>query len=318
MRRAFDATDLQGSVDGRISKLAAKQYGVLSRKQASELGATKNMIRRRLGSGRWEEPFRGVYRMASAPSSWRQELLLACFAWGQGTVVSHQSAAALYELARFESETVVAVSVPRGRRRQRSGHDVHWLGGVSAADTSLVGAIPVTTPSRTIVDLASASSAESVEEALDDALRRHLTSIRRMRWQLKTAVGRPGLVTLRALLDARDQSSAIPQSVLETKLLRLLKKATLPEPAPQYPIRDGGRLVAVVDFAFPAIRLAVEADGYRWHSGHSRWEHDLARRNALTSMGWRVLHVTWNELATKPSAVIQTIERAARAAEPKG
>lgn len=122
--------------------------------------------------------------------------------------------------------------------------------------------------------------------------------------------GRPGIVAIRSLLDARDPSSAVPRSVFETRLLRVLKAAGLPTPTLQHQVRDDRRVVAIVDFAFPAARLAIEADGYRWHSGRARWEHDLARRNTLTSLGWRVLHMTWTDLTTNPTAMIHRIETA--------
>lgn len=68
--------------------------------------------------------------------------------------------------------------------------------------------------------------------------------------------------------------------------------------------------MGVVDFAFPASCLAIEADGYRWHSGRVHWEHDRERRNRLTLAGWRVIHVTWSDLSRRPEAVIETVRRA--------
>ena len=62
-----------------------------------------------------------------------------------------------------------------------------------------------------------------------------------------------------------------------------------------------------VDFAYPAARVAIEADGFRWHSSRQQWDRDRARRNALTAMGWTVLNVTWAELRDNPDAVINTI-----------
>lgn len=82
---------------------------------------------------------------------------------------------------------------------------------------------------------------------------------------------------LRELVEARTES-AIPESVFETRLLRVMRRAGLPVPVVQHEIRSKGRLVARADFAFPAHRLAIEADGYRWHASRRRWEHDLKRK----------------------------------------
>ena len=115
---------------------------------------------------------------------------------------------------------------------------------------------------------------------------------------------------MRKLLEARDPSSPVPASVFERRLLRLLRNGDLPEPVRQYAIREGDRLVGIVDFAFPDYRLAIEADGYRWHSGRARWDGDRARRNDLTLLGWRIIHITWTDLIHRPDAVIEAVDKA--------
>jgi len=117
---------------------------------------------------------------------------------------------------------------------------------------------------------------------------------------------------LRALLDSRDLTRAVPESVLETKVARILRKAKLPGLVAQYNVVVAGHLIARVDFAFPAAKVAVEADGYRWHSGRAQWQQDLERRNALTNLGWRVIHVTWEDLK-RPQAIVDQVEQALRA-----
>jgi very-short-patch-repair endonuclease len=81
-------------------------------------------------------------------------------------------------------------------------------------------------------------------------------------------------------------------------------------PIPQYGIRERGRLLARVDFAYPDIRLAIEVDGYRWHSGRAGWEHDLERRNKLTAIGWRVIHVTSSDLEHRFDNIVRVIAEA--------
>ncbi len=76
-------------------------------------------------------------------------------------------------------------------------------------------------------------------------------------------------------------------------------------------MKDQGGLVAVVDFAYPDLKLAIEADGYRWHTGRIRWEHDLARRNRLTALGWRTLHVTWSDIEQRSEELMARIAAAA-------
>jgi very-short-patch-repair endonuclease len=172
--------------------------------------------------------------------------------------------------------------------------------------------LPVTTPARTLIDVAAMVDEATLEVALDDALRRGLVSLPRLRWRLEqlTAKGRPGVKPVRSLLEARDH--AVPQSVFETRLRRLMRDAGLPQPVGQYPIRVDGRVLAVVDFAFPQAHLAIEADGYRWHSGRVRFDDDLARRNRLTLLGRRIIHVTWTDLTERPTETVEAIGRALR------
>jgi hypothetical protein len=117
----------------------------------------------------------------------------------------------------------------------------------------MVDAIPVTTPARTLLDVAGVAPLHEVEDALDDALRRKLVSVSRLRWRLRDTahMGTPGAKAMKALIDARAGDTGVPQSVFETRLLRVLRAAGLPQPTLQHEIRDRGRLMALVDFAFP-------------------------------------------------------------------
>lgn len=94
------------------------------------------------------------------------------------------------------------------------------------------------------------------------------------------------------------------------RLLRCIRRGRLPEPARQFEVRDRGKLFARVDLAYPDVRLAIEADGYRYHSGRVAWQRDLERRNSLTSLGWRVIHVTWNDVVSGGERVLVEIRQA--------
>ena len=297
------------SLDARVARLAAVQHGVFARSQVVAEGATRGFIEGRLATGRWEPRYPGVYVMAGAPASWRQRLLAACLL--TGAVASHRAAAAVLRVPGGETGTL-ELSAADGRRVRRSGLVVHQVASLDPVDVTVVDAIPVTTATRTIIDLAAVVTAEILEEALDDGLRRQLTSIPRLAWRIATLGrrGRPGIAVLQRLIAARGGARPTPESALETRLLRRLRRAGLPEPECQYEIKDRGRLLARVDFAFPDARVAIEADGYRWHSGRVRWERDLARRNRLTAHGWRVIHVTSGDLEHRPDEIVRMIAQA--------
>lgn len=309
MGRAYRADATQLPLDHVIARLASSQFGVFGRDQARRAGATKGVVQHRVATGRWDRVEPDVFRFAGTPPSWRQALMVACLAWGEGAVVSHRAAAALWQLAGFEGR-VVELTVPRDRRRRGPGivHRTVLL----PLDVTRVGVIPVTTPACTLIDIASVATREVVEQALDDALRRGMVSIPRLRWRLDELGGRggrAGVAAMRSLVASRSDSG-VPHSVLETRLLRLLNRARLPKPVVQHGIHHRGRLVGIVDVAFPHARLAIEADGYRWHSGRRQWQHDRLRRNELTLLGWRVIHVSWADMSRRPEAVIASIRRA--------
>ena len=309
MGRVHGAETTQRSTDGVIARLAEAQYGVFSREQAKRFGATKGMMQRRVATGRWDQVSADVFRLTGTVPLWRQSLMAACLAWGEGAAISYRAAAALWRLLGFDVE-IVELSVPRGRRRNAPGviHRDTLLPG----DVSFVGPIPATTVTRTFIDLASTTPKNRLQEALDDALRKEIITISRLRRRVAAMESerRGGVVLLREILDERDPTAAVPQSVFETRLLRCLRDAGLPHPRTQYEIYADRGLVAILDFAYPDVRLAIEADGYAHHSSRQAWEHDRRRRNALTLLGWRVVHVTWRELVQRPDSVSEAIAKA--------
>jgi very-short-patch-repair endonuclease/predicted transcriptional regulator of viral defense system len=301
----------QEGVDATLGRWAAARYGLITRADAVRFGARRAMIRWRLANGRWEELYSGVYRLVGSPTTWRQQLLAACLSSGPDAAASHRAAGRLGRLAGVESK-VLEITVPRRRRRVRKGIVIHEAVLLPSVDVTVVDAIPVTTVTRTLIDLGAVVSKDVLEEALDDALRRSLTSIRRLRWRLDALAkpGRPGIAAIRSLLDARQPGHVTPKSTLETRFARFVRRARLPAPARQHQIRDHGRHLATVDFAYPQQKLAIEVDSYRWHSGRARWEHDLTRRNRITALGWLVIHVTKTDIEQRPEELARTIAAA--------
>jgi very-short-patch-repair endonuclease len=208
-------------------------------------------------------------------------------------------------------EGVVEITSSR-RIKAPPGVVLHVVPALERSDVSKVDGIPATNVRRTLIDLGAVVGREAVEAALDDALRRRLTSLPRLTSRLAElgGRGRRGAGLLRKLLAERGPDLPPPESVLEARLMRLLRRARLPEPARQYEVLERGRVLARVDLAYPDLRLAIEADGYRYHSGRAAWQRDLTRRNVLTSRGWRVIHVTWADLAVGGNGIVREIRRA--------
>ena len=102
----------------------------------------------------------------------------------------------------------------------------------------------------------------------------------------------------------------VSESALETLVLQVLADAGLPMPTLQLVVRDGDRFVARLDFAYRDERVAIEADGYRYHDGRRAFDADRARANELQSLGWRVLQVTSKHIERDPLGVASWVRRA--------
>jgi very-short-patch-repair endonuclease len=211
-------------------------------------------------------------------------------------------------LAGFERE-VVELIVPRARTRPVAGARLHRM-VLAPSDIVVVDHIPVTTVERTLLDIAGRADEDTVEVALDDALHRKITSIARLRRQLDQArQGLRGARLLRELVDARDDGMPPPASPAETLFWRLVARAGIKGGVRQYKVVLGGRTY-YIDVAFPDAMVAVEIDSWRWHGNKIRWRKDLARRNALTAAGWRVLHFTKEDILNDPERVAKEIYEA--------
>ena len=307
--------------DAACEEAAARRHGVLDRSTARRAGLSDTAIRRRVASGRWRRILPGVYLPRPVPIDWRTRAAAAVLWGGPGSMLSHSSAAALWALDGFEERWTGRSSAnQRIEIYVRAGRSAPWViahrlrPGDLPISRSLDG-IPATSVERTILDLTARGVARA-ERALDDALRRRLTSLPGLWAELAAtgARGRAGTSIMRALLEERGPGDDLLESLLETRLLRLIRRAGLPEPVPQFEVRAGRKYLARVDFAYPKLRLALEADGHRWHSTPRQLERDRARGNRLVLAGWTVLRFSWTDAHRDGTRVVREIRAALTAA----
>lgn len=255
-----------------------------------------------------------MYRLGASPHSWEGDLLAAHLWLGPASAVSHSSACALWELPGFQREGVeLSTSV---NRRSLPPVVVHRVRQDFLAHTTTVASIPVTNAGRSIVDIAGLVGPDDLEAVVEDAIRRRLTSRKHLLWLMngRKTTAAQGFRVLRRLLS--DNAEPSTESRFETRLLQAIRQAGLPLPVRQYEITDGDRFIARVDFAYPWAKLAIEADGYRYHSGREAWEADLERRGDITALGWLVIHVTYRQMVGDMAKVAQRIRAALSPALP--
>lgn len=302
---------MEPSIDALVSRLAEKQHGVFAAHQLRDLDVARHERNYRLAAGRWAVVYEGAYRVVGVRLTWRGSLLAACWAGGIRAVASHRSAAELWGLPG-RSTRFVEVTCPRWHRARHDGVLVHETRVVDDRATTL-DRIPVTSAARTLFDLAAVVGVDTLDLAVEHALRRRLTDEAEIQKYLAALArrGRAGVTKLRRVLDARVPGQGLTESEAERVLVVALTRQGLPVPCAQYEIRDAdGRLVARVDFAYPEHRIAIEYDSYEHHTGRDALVRDGARRNAIVALGWLPITATANDLANGGRRLAIDIRRA--------
>lgn len=234
-----------------------------------------------------------------------------CLAAGPTALLSHRTAAAIWRLDGF-SRVPFEVLVPTGDHiASRPGLRVHRSAVVSPADRALAADLPVTAVPRTLIDLGAVTHPERVDRAFDDALVRHLCTIEQVvdRFVALARRGRPGIATMRALLEQRTGEYVPTHSAFEQKVAQMLDAAGLPAPARQHPVALSDRTV-FLDLAWPRHLVALECDGVFAHARDTRLPWDDDRQNQLVLLGWIVLRVTWRQLQTSSAQLVQQVRGA--------
>lgn len=231
-----------------------------------------------------------------------------------GAVVSHQSAAAIHGFESIRA-TDVTVTVSHRSTHRLPGVVVHQATDLLDAHVVEIDALAVTTPARTVIDLAKVLGRSRLEAVLDNALASSKVNFVEL-YELFSAIarrGKPGVRKLRELLDERSDGAFVSESELERRFKELVAAAGLPRPQSQFRADWLKQTNGRVDFAYPEKRLVIECDGRRWHSQFDAFEADRRRDNAAQIAGWRIVRFTWRMIRDEPSVVIATVRKALEA-----
>jgi very-short-patch-repair endonuclease len=278
--------------------IAARQNGRITTKQLKRCGVGKSSIERGVDAGRLHRVHTGVFALGHlAPSrlgDW-QAAVLAC---GDGAVLSHRCAATLMGI-RDGVGPRVDVTIPTTSGRRRTGIEIHH-GPLPGYEVGTWSDIPVTSPARTMVDLA-----HLLDEEDDVAWALRQLQYRRLfeRTALELANRRrPNRVLTRLLDDLPRTASRLEVAFMS----RVVRRHRLPEPDCQALI-EGFH----VDFHWPWAALIVEADG-RNHDEPSMRAADAARDNILQIAGYRVLRYRWADVHRHHERTARQIRQALR------
>jgi len=205
--------------------------------------------------------------------------MAAVLACGEGAVLSHRAAAALWGLLPPPRGPIDVTVKRRGGRKNRPGIRIHRSSTLTQPQTTRRANIPVTTPARTLLDLRRCVSPAELGRA------------RRQAEVLGYRLG-----------DAAEIEPELTRSELERRFLALCARNRLPSPEVNLRIGD-----YVVDFVWRRSALIVETDGYRYHRGRHAFEHDHRRQAHLAAAGYEVLRFTWRQIVDDPDNVVAAL-----------
>lgn len=287
-----------GAGVAEIKALANRQYGAISRRQLLRAGCSPHWIDGHLKRGWLETIYRGVYRIGAvvAPHQCEMAALLAC---GPGTVLSHRSAAALWELVPPPGAvSPVMVSTVRNLRGRDSAIRIHRVRGLGTDEFSPLRGLHLTSVSRTLLDLAASLSVRDLERAMARADRKGFLDRQCLELLLTRYPRRPGRTRLAALLEGH-ADPILTRSEAEERFLALIRRAGLRDPEMNVVIQG-----YEVDALWRAERLVAEIDGFAFHSRRAVFERDRRRDRELAAAGLTVLRITWRELTLGPEALL--------------
>jgi very-short-patch-repair endonuclease len=301
------------ATDRLIASIAEDQHGNITRKQLLAAGLRGGAIDSRLASGRLHVVHRGVYALLPAkalpPLAPQMAAVLAC---GDGAILSHESAAAVWGLRpALGADAEIDVTVVGRNCGPKPGIRVHRLKVLEPIDSRRFQNIPITAPARTLLDIAGSLAFTDLERAVDEAIARELVSPSTVRAVLERYPRRSGSPELAELVSG-PRRTALTRSDTEKRFKALIRKGGVPPP--EFNVSFGRY---TLDCLWRRERLVVELDGYQFHSTRSAFERDHERDLVLKGRDFEVLRFTWKQVRYKPELVLARLVRTLALREPR-
>jgi len=272
--------------------------GVITLAQARDAGLSDAAVQRRVRSGHWVRCARGVYFVDDRPFTDAARIRAAVWSYGHGAVGSGLTAAWWHGLTNFAPK-VVELTIPRNSNGRKHPGCLPRRRDLDRSDTVEIKGIRVTNLPLTVVEAATRKGGGA--KLLDAALQTRVEL--RALWQAHLRhKGSHGSPRARRLLRAADHGA---RSEAERLLHTLLREAAITGWKPNYRV---GRYR--VDIGFPRQKVAIEVDGFAFHSGAEAFQVDRVRQNDIVLMQWQVLRFTWLDLVEYPERVQALIRSA--------
>jgi hypothetical protein len=294
-------------------RLAASQFGLITRAEARECGLSERMLNYRIrDGGPWQRVPPGVYLTVTGQPNTDQRLMAALLYAGESSIITGPAAVRHYKISVPETGTV-DVLVPAARKRAGcqyvAVHRTRRLPGLYAAN----GPIWFASPARAVADTAlGLAELADVRAVVASAVQRGRCRVEQIEAELFRGPHRGARLLRAALAEVADGV----RSPAEADLRTLVAESGLPAPILNARLYVAGALVAVADAWWPQAGVAVEVDSREWHLSPADWERTMHRHAALTSFGVLVLHFSPRQIQDDPAGVVAAIRAALSAGHP--
>ena len=281
-----------------LARLAGRQHGVVSRAHLIALGFNAGEIAYLVKVGRLHLLHRGVYAVGHRSASLLTAAMAAVLACGPEAAASHTAAGALFRiLPRWSAP----IDVTAPTKRRHPGIRVHRS---HLAETTTRHGIPVTTPARTLLDLADVLDDRALARAVNEAYVLRLTTPHELTALLARSPGRRT-----ARLAPHATQTGITRSHLEDCFVRFVKRHKLPMPELNQTVAGHE-----VDAVWREQRLVAELDSYTFHATRQAFERDRDRDADLLTAGFATIRVTDRRLKDTPVQEAQRLRAVLRRA----
>lgn len=281
----------------QIPDVLRYQAGVVTRAQAVAAGMSERTIRRRVAQGRWWPLYPGVF-LAEGHRAGDESMVRGIWLWAGAPALVSGPASAYWHGMLGSCPGDVEITVPaRAGHRPPTGIRIRRR-DVPTADRATVRGLALT--ARPLAAIETAVALPDGSAFLDRALQKHVDFAAVYAAYCRNLGARGSARAGLLLTGAADRAA----SIAERRLVRLLRAAGI----------DGWVLGLPfgpheIDVAFPARRLAIEVDGWAWHTDPDRFQRDRVKGNDLVAGGWELLRFTWHHLVEKPAWVVEQIRR---------
>jgi predicted transcriptional regulator of viral defense system/very-short-patch-repair endonuclease len=289
--------------DVRLAALAARQHGVVTTRQLAVIGIDEGGIRRRVAQGRLHRLHRGVYSVGYPTLTREGRWIAAVARCGQGAVLSHLDAAALWGILDGAG---ARIHVTAAWNRRVPGLWIHRARRLDPGEITKKDAIPVTTVARTLVDLTDLLGRDRLLRAIRESEFLRLLDFDSLNAAVQRARGRRRLSVLHEAL-ADHRPGQIVRGELEHRFLELVREADLPRPETNVKVPTRRRHYEV-DCLWRQYSVAVELDGRDAHARLAAFESDRQKDSALSAIGLRPIRFTWQRITTEATEVIAELD----------